>query len=370
MEKTKTSDHLDILDAFRAVAILGVFCYHYFGYSFGTNALEYRRLWLDPHSWTGSKWFWIWYPLAHWGWEGVALFFVLSGFVISLSAEKDAAKYGAFSARRFYWKRFKRIWPPYIGALLLFVLYDSVHLGKHLTAWDITSHVLLLQNYSDHTWNIINGTFWSIAVEFQLYLIYPLLRRMRDRWGMLHALYVVAGISLIARIFAAAFTDWNQPISHALWFSVPSLWFSWTLGAYLYERQKEPALKASFWTYAGLYALLYVCDAFKPLQTFGFDIGALGAFFAIDAAVRARKTPGKALPTLQWLGVISYSFYLLHSLVLDILISEAVWGGNGFHGIHLRRLGLPLLAIIGLALCIFLSWVYHIGVERRFMSQK
>jgi peptidoglycan/LPS O-acetylase OafA/YrhL len=127
------------------------------------------------------------YPLLF-GFAGVPLFFVLSGFCIHLRWAQAAAA-GDKPLLRFFpfWKRrFHRLFPPYLAALALSIIAVAL-LGRlraeWFTAWDVGLHLLLLHNFSWATAYSFNNPFWTLGIEEQLYLAYFLLVPLRARWG-------------------------------------------------------------------------------------------------------------------------------------------------------------------------------------------
>ncbi len=102
----------------RAVAILSVFLLHWFGQAYGTDHLNWNGLLRDPAS-APSTSFIAFFPLSF-GWMGVPLFFVISGFCIHASALKN----NELRVGRFFWRRFWRIYPPYLAALI-FAIFIS-----------------------------------------------------------------------------------------------------------------------------------------------------------------------------------------------------------------------------------------------------
>src|SRR5690242_14109086 len=125
----------------------------------------------------------------------VFLFFVISGFCIHLQWARTRARgeepkipFGAF------WKRrIRRLYPPYAIALALYLLLTAVTVGLPLTrfvVYDVVMHVFMLHNLDFHTAYSINGIFWTLAIEEQLYLAYFLLLFIRARWGWTTTLLV------------------------------------------------------------------------------------------------------------------------------------------------------------------------------------
>src|ERR1700687_2510585 len=154
-----SSGHLERIDILRGIAIAAVILCHFYGaVSSGQDYLAYTKFWFDvyarPPSW------WLLYPLSF-GWTGVALFFVVSGYVIHLSFLRDRH----FSWRKYASRRFWRIYPAYAVALIGFALWFSVPFWSR----EFILHAILLHNATDATFfGSINGSFWSLAVECQL----------------------------------------------------------------------------------------------------------------------------------------------------------------------------------------------------------
>lgn len=149
------------LDVLRGVAILVVLFCHYYLYVFGQDQLRWSGNWRDLTS-APNTLFVVLYPLAF-GWMGVSLFFVISGFVIHWSylRAKDA------SHVHFYWKRFWRIFPAYLVAMVGIVLGTSLVFGKHYGASQILTHAFMVHNLQRATFYGINPSFWSLAIEVQ-----------------------------------------------------------------------------------------------------------------------------------------------------------------------------------------------------------
>jgi peptidoglycan/LPS O-acetylase OafA/YrhL len=113
-----------------------------------------------------------------WGSVGVQLFFVLSGFLITdilIRARKDAtATHGkTFALRSFYARRFLRIFPLYYAMIVLGCAFDISPFRETL-AWT-TTYTVNFDVFLRQQWNGSISHFWSLAVEEQFYLVWPLL---------------------------------------------------------------------------------------------------------------------------------------------------------------------------------------------------
>ena len=123
---------------------------------------------------------WTGYPvdgLYYWGrigWMGVDIFFVISGFVISLSAWSLFDRYGG-SWSQYYWqRRLTRILPLYLvtmGVFITLVQPQWLSIAPAKAAWHGITHLLFVHNLFPGTHGSINGANWSIGVEMQFYLL-------------------------------------------------------------------------------------------------------------------------------------------------------------------------------------------------------
>jgi len=147
------TNNIPVLDVLRSLAILLVVCGHAFG--------EYSNFYLVGPS--VKKFFFF-----HYGWAGVDLFFVLSGYLIGRQAWKEHMKEGQVNVLKFLFRRGLRIWPYYFSflAFKLFII-DKMQMG-----WSrLWPDIFFLSNYKQ---GIVSGA-WSLSTEEQFYIILPLL---------------------------------------------------------------------------------------------------------------------------------------------------------------------------------------------------
>ena len=182
------------LDAMRGGAALAVVTYHALG--------------VAPQTASGG-WEW-WLPqvtgyLVHFAFAGIYLFFVISGFCIHLHWAKARAA-GVHKPKidfLYFWKRrVRRLYPPYFAALAMYLIYNAYKAPVHVTGfylWDVLLHVFMLHNLDLRTTYTVNGAFWTLAIEEQLYLAYFLLLFLRIRFGWAKAL---VGVLFRARCMA------------------------------------------------------------------------------------------------------------------------------------------------------------------------
>jgi len=310
--------HFARVDVLRAVAILLVFLFHYW-YQVGSRTGVSAAVAAPVLS--GDLFSRILRVVPENGYVGVRLFFVISGFCIHLSFLKWVEKPSAGGLRSYWpgflWRRFWRIYPPYL-LVLLPVWYFQYHAQLDPRAWrHLGAHLLMVHNFFWPTLFSIVVSFWSIAVEWQLYLVYPLFLLAARRWGPWPA---VAGASLLAVGLNAAAGSLPFAVLHSPF----GYWFEWTLGALIAAdavREDGGALRG-----LGRWALpLWLAVAVAWVLLLPFVICYVLATLACGALLVAalhRRTP------LAWweralvpVGLCSYSLYLVHEPLLELLFN-------------------------------------------------
>lgn len=311
------AERLPALDGLRGLAILAVFFYHiaFFGGASAASPVDRALLGFALH-----------------GWLGVDLFFVLSGFLITGILLDTREEPGA--PRAFYLRRIRRIVPAYAVALLsqamVFALrgeFGSVRLGWSLT-W--TTNFLI----AGEGWSGLPATmqhYWSLAVEEQFYLLWPLLVLWLDRrtvrWVALGA---VVGASLCRVVLA------QRGLAVAAYVLLPSRMDGLAVGALLALAVRDPGgIRAAQgrWTRAGIIAgvILLLRLLARGSLAFGDPVMlavGLGAAVVVMGAVLVRvaapRRPARMQRWLErgplaWLAPYSYALYLWHQPVIVCL---------------------------------------------------
>lgn len=183
----RTRGRYPTLDGLRAIAVLLVVLFHCFYLNYTVVGAEASLRLMDAM----SPWFnWVWQ-----GDKGVDLFFVLSGFLIAMLLLSEHRRTGAVSLRRFYRHRAARILPAYL--LLLAYAWST---GMPHREW-VWGNLLFINNLLP-TVRIFVPWTWSITVEVQFYLLFPLLLpllvRTRRVLGTVLCLLAAAVIARLA----------------------------------------------------------------------------------------------------------------------------------------------------------------------------
>jgi peptidoglycan/LPS O-acetylase OafA/YrhL len=331
----KSARHLDFIDYLRGIAILSVFLFHSLAASYGFSSFSWERLF---RSFSAPVSFITLFPL-HMAWIGVPIFFVVSGFCIHMSFQQQGREWDSFFIRRFF-----RLYPAYLAALFLFML---VYPNKNHDLWaQFTSHALLIHNYNSLTYYGLNASFWTIAIEVQLYLLYPLLLALVAKFGWRSTLFFLATCECFIHGWDAVYqsilgvSGYDYPVIFQKllpfynYVDTPSLaglnasplafWFSWSLGAvaadaYL-KKQPMPLAKSP----VGLWVLMVVAAYLvRPLSPFFFLLSAVLTTTVISKYLGGSPaeggTPNFLLGQLRRIGIYSYSIYLLHQPLLEML---------------------------------------------------
>lgn len=156
----KHDTHFENIDILRGFAALSVVIYH---------IIEIYP-WPDfmPGTMAG-----LWF---HIGWMGVDLFFVISGFVIALSAFKLLDNRAPRFTASFMRRRFARIVPLHYLTGLIFVMFCIPSLLFEPTRWlHAITHLTFTHNFLPNTHGSINGANWSLGTEMQFYLLIALI---------------------------------------------------------------------------------------------------------------------------------------------------------------------------------------------------
>jgi len=291
-----------------------------------------------------------------WGSIGVPIFFVISGYCIHLSHAQRLAKTPSYrlKVREFLQKRVIRIYPVLIVALLSTLVLDTLSMqyspfNERLGSLGVASfltNLFALQGIVGPTYGS-NGALWTLSVEIQFYLFYPLLFIFLKRFGR-----NVTFVALLALGLVSYFVFERNGIVVFL-----SYWFSWYLGAYIAELKIRGEVKASsgsLWFVAAALLALGCVVTFKS-EFAAFQIWAVSFSLALVCILRRPAGNSLLVRCLEKLGAFSYSLYIIH-LPVGVYLTSAI-----FHSVKpsniLYSIGFTFVAVA----CAF---IFYLGVER------
>jgi peptidoglycan/LPS O-acetylase OafA/YrhL len=280
-----------------------------------------------------------------WGWLGVQIFFVISGFVIPYSLHRGG--YHVMDYKRFFLnssfrlsdygtfilKRLVRLEPPYLAAIFIAIAlqYATPHFEMspvHYLIVQIFLHVGYVNTLFGYPY--LNGVFWTLGVEMQYYLLVGLL------------FPIIAYRSLIVRICCFGFLAW-------LAFTIADFVFVWLflfmLGMAVFQ------FRAGI--YGRLQFLLWI--AFLGLGAWHLQGGAIAITGIATALLLGLVASGPRNPLL-FFGRISYSLYLLHTPIGSLVF------GLAMPMVHTLP-GKFVVVMAALAISIFAAWLLYRFVE-------
>jgi peptidoglycan/LPS O-acetylase OafA/YrhL len=350
------------LDHLRALAICFVFIYHY--------SIFYHPEWTTT--------------FGKFGWTGVDLFFVLSGYLIASQLFTRISLYKSISLQQFFIRRFFRIIPPYLVVVSIYFLFPYVHEREALAP---------LWKYMSFTQNLgldlrTQGTFshaWSLCIEEQFYMVLPLLLS-----GLIYFNAIKKGYWFLIALFLSGFLVRLycyqvvlQPHSESGDFGV--LWYKWiyyptfcrldgllvgvAIAALL---QFMPALGKRVLRYGNMLLLLgcmilagayFLCleEQSFAASIFGFPVVSIGYGVLVLGAL----SPGSLLYNYRsgvttTIASLSYGVYLIHKFIIHITQGQLIKLDVDREG-NLMFISCVLIVLTG-------AWLLHKLVERPFMN--
>jgi peptidoglycan/LPS O-acetylase OafA/YrhL len=300
------------------------------------------------------------------GWVGVDIFFVLSGFLITSILRRRRT--GPHPIRHFYSRRVRRILPPYIICLVFTSIFFSID-WRHV--WYL--YALPLENvarlyHPDQIGPL--DPLWSLAIEEQFYLVWPLAVLSLSRRALIAILTGIIVLSPIARMIA---TPWTASV-WTCYVLTPFRLDTISMGALLALICESPTLCDRL-RRAGMPVFFAGAAALAMFQRLGYGIhhntaigNAVGysilAVMSSGLVMWSTTGSGPLFRLLTWrplryVGTISYMSYLIHRPILQLLIG--LWTSYGIRS----NLAFAAAAILLTLLFATITWY---TIERPLLS--
>lgn len=374
------------LDGLRALAFLMVFFQHYFA--------------------------------APWGWAGVDVFFVLSGFLITgiLFDTRD----DPHRIRNFYVRRTLRIFPLYYGVLAgILLLMPLVHweINWKWTVWPAyignyarfvhpyayDSDLQMLADFQPagmvgiHSVKLFLGHFWSLCVEEQFYLFWPWLvfsvyKRRRLAWLCALSLPICLTLRLLGQHFLPGWMVDNEVLYRVTPFRLDALLLGGFLALALRGPHRERYLRIGRLIFPALTVVVLLVLLARPgvppwqrpysYPRWGFTWGLSAIDLLSGVFILAALQPDTvvyrifSLRPLRWMGRISYGAYVLHDIPHPIyesvcrkIVRQLVSGST--LGVHSADMVITAAtAVTALASTLILAWLSYRWFESPFLNLK
>jgi len=349
------------LDNLRAVAIAFVFIYHYAGLSNG-----------------GPQWLGF---ITKFGWTGVDLFFVLSGFLISAQLFSQIQKDQPISFKQFFLKRFFRIVPAYLFIVSLYFIFPFFREKESLPP--LWKFLTFTQNFGLNIKDF--GTFshaWSLCVEEHFYLLLPILlsvlqfgKIINKSYWLLIGLFIAGFIFRIYSFNNLYLSTINAPNSSIYWYQyvyyptynrLDGLLVGVAIaGIYIFYQSawKKVAPYGNWSIILGIailtssYFLCYDQKTFSA-SILGFPLVALGYGCLVIGAISPNSFLYKLnSKLLSLIATLSYALYLVHKGIIHLT----------HYFLDSYHLDTSLVFFIAVFICLFIVFAIHLIIEKPFL---
>jgi peptidoglycan/LPS O-acetylase OafA/YrhL len=337
------------LDLLRAIAILWVMMFH---------------------SWVVNEQWGVFQPVADNGWMGVDLFFVLSGYLIGYQLLKPLSRGEQLDVGEFYRRRAYRILPAFLTVLAVYAWFPAWREAPGLQpVWQfLTFTVNLLIDYQH---NAAFSHAWSLCVEEQFYLVFPLLAWLLTRRPSLLTTVCIGVAMVVAGMLLRAYAslhelDYLETIYYPTYTRLDGLLAGVMLAAMQAYRPRWWDVlqsKANIVAMGGVALTGAAIWLFRDRESFaasvyGFPLLALGLALLVVAGAGRQSFGRWRVPGAAWVAGVSYSLYLSHKLAMHA-VANLLTAHPGLEG--WQRLALYAAAILAVGALL------HYGVERPFL---
>lgn len=312
---------------------------------------------------------------------GVTLFFVLSGFLITYLLLSEEKSTGTISIKDFYIRRILRIWPLYYTIILLcFFVFQHIDvlalpelmngINQHFWFYFLL-FLLFLPNLALHGYGVVlpyGSQSWSVGVEEQFYLIWPILMKLvKNRIVLI--LGVIIGYFFI-RYFGFRIVKHFVGQNYALElfrnffnsFQIYSMATGALFAYFSFHKTKfveKYILNLYTFFITLILTVVLILTAFK-ISTFLYSI--LFGVIIYNLACNDRLKKFLEMEILNYLGKISYGLYMYHPLAIVIVIRTFDY----FEIINSKI----LLLLCSTLLTVFIAGISYRFMERRFIKLK
>jgi peptidoglycan/LPS O-acetylase OafA/YrhL len=320
-------------------------------------------------------------------WAGVPIFFVISGYCISATADSSRRK--GLPIGTYFVRRFRRIFPPYWACLAAtavavaagewFVpgLFDDDNHGMtppwRYGAWHWLGNLTLTEGWRPHVvgpphppfWPFFLGQAWTLGYEEQFYAVVGLILAAFPRHFFASALVVTTAAVIAEKALLRSGVSTNG------FFISGFAWVQFATGVAVYYAVNYAGRAGRMLTAGVLLAGVAYCsrDAGELLRTypgpraFNFVAASFASAALLLHPLDARAAATPLLAPLRACGMMCYSLYLVHWPVCKA-VSHLLY----LHGVRSDRATVLLTVPVCILASVVAGWVFFVVVERRFLN--
>lgn len=341
------------LDSIRTIAFFMVFLQHGFG------GIVTRIKTIEPVQFIIKK-------LTMTGGVGVHMFFVISGFLITFLMIEEEKLNQKINLKSFYIRRILRIWPLYYLVLLFSIFLIPLVFNWISFDGSIIKTFLFLNNFDRDFGSVSIGAFWSVAIEEQFYLFWPVF------FIFIKNKKTLTIFCLILAVLSVFFILSNIEISYYHTFGNIVYLMVGCIGAIYYSSNKT-RVKVSFITKKAsllifiLIILFFILYSKSNTLLFTLNLIILPVCYLFIVLNVVSNDDGEKPTKLSILGKYTYGMYLYHTIIIFLIRVL-------FDLINLDYLVNPFIGvavgIISLVITVFVSIISYEYFEKRFLKYK
>lgn len=305
---------------------------------------------------------------------GVTTFFFLSGYLITSLMRSEFDRHQSVNLKHFWLRRALRILPPFYLVLGVGVIAALIYAPAGLTlagvsaqALHVTNYWIIYHGYSGFPSGAGTGVYWSLAVEEHFYLLFPLLYLAMRRAGLsgrqqagafwMLCLLVLVWRCVLVQVFHSALDRTYMATDTR----VDSILFGCALAVWHNPMLDRASLNVRRWAYLYLpgatVVLLFTFYYRNPVfrETWRYSLQGIALTPLFVAAMRFPRWPVFRLLNwrpLAFLGVLSYSMYLIHYGIIA-LVTVLLPGSR-----------MAVTGMLSLVITVTVAWLIYLFIEK------
>ena len=351
-----SENYIPALDGIRFLAILGVILFHITNYIYQNHSDQELQTFVKN----------IVLPITKYGRFGVELFFIISGFIITLSIENHRIKGSLVLLKSFYFRRFSRIFPPYFIIITCSLIFNLLFLKTLSVENGVNSYlasIFFIHNLIyPGEFPFLSGAAWSLEIEIQFYILAPILFLLFN--GQANYLKILLNLIFFLLFFVVNNIGYNVEtkslLNYAHYFILGNILAFFKLRRNYIGNHYNIILITIIIIYIFIYILNIKYASANSIIILHKLFTLLILFAGLYYILYLNKVKILTNKILTKIGKISYSIYLLNYPII-VLFGQSILSITIFKNYYFT---LILFIILFLILILFLSYIFYSIVEK------